>query len=68
MKVNQIGTLTEALRTVDTAHKAGYRVVISHRSGKTEDTTIADLAVGLGHGQIKTGRCRAPTVPRNTTS
>jgi enolase len=55
VKVNQIGTLTETLRTVDTAHKAGYRVVISHRSGETEDTTIADLAVGLGCGQIKTG-------------
>ncbi|MBL7259940.1 phosphopyruvate hydratase [Paractinoplanes lichenicola] len=55
VKVNQIGTLTETLRTVDTAHKAGYQVVISHRSGETEDTTIADLAVGLGCGQIKTG-------------
>jgi enolase len=55
VKVNQIGTLTETLRTVDTAHKAGYRVVMSHRSGETEDTTIADLAVGLGCGQIKTG-------------
>jgi enolase len=55
VKVNQIGTLTETLRTVDTAHKAGYRVVMSHRSGETEDTTIADLAVGVGCGQIKTG-------------
>jgi enolase len=55
VKVNQIGTLTETLRTVATAQKAGYRVVISHRSGETEDTTIADLAVGLGCGQIKTG-------------
>ena len=55
VKVNQIGTLTETLRTVETAHKAGYRVVISHRSGETEDTTIADLAVGFGCGQIKTG-------------
>jgi enolase len=55
VKVNQIGTLTETLRTVDTAHRAGYRVVMSHRSGETEDTTIADLAVATGCGQIKTG-------------
>jgi enolase len=53
--VNQIGTLTETLATVDAAHKAGYRVVMSHRSGETEDTTIADLAVAVGCGQIKTG-------------
>ncbi|AGZ42817.1 phosphopyruvate hydratase [Actinoplanes friuliensis] len=55
VKVNQIGTLTETLTTVDAAHKAGYRVVMSHRSGETEDTTIADLAVAVGCGQIKTG-------------
>ncbi|MGW4527195.1 phosphopyruvate hydratase [Amycolatopsis sp. NPDC004378] len=55
VKVNQIGTLTETLLTVDTAHKAGYSVVMSHRSGETEDTTIADLAVPTGCGQIKTG-------------
>jgi len=55
VKPNQIGTLTETLATVDAAHKAGYRVVMSHRSGETEDTTIADLAVGVGCGQIKTG-------------
>jgi enolase 1/2/3 len=55
VKVNQIGTLTETLRAVQTAHKAGYRVVMSHRSGETEDTTIADLAVATGCGQIKTG-------------
>jgi enolase len=55
VKVNQIGTLTETLEAVDTAHRAGYRVVISHRSGDTEDTTIADLAVGTASGQIKTG-------------
>ncbi|MCG5469309.1 phosphopyruvate hydratase [Micromonospora sp. LAH09] len=55
VKVNQIGTLTETLATVEAAHKAGYRVVMSHRSGETEDTTIADLAVGAGCGQIKTG-------------
>jgi enolase len=55
VKVNQIGTLSEALDTVDTAHKAGYTVVMSHRSGETEDTTIADLAVATNCGQIKTG-------------
>jgi enolase len=55
VKVNQIGTLTEALAAVETAHKAGYTVVISHRSGETEDATIADLAVATNCGQIKTG-------------
>ena len=55
IKVNQIGTLTETLDAVETAHKAGYRAVISHRSGETEDTTIADLAVATAAGQIKTG-------------
>lgn len=55
VKVNQIGTLTETLDAVDMAHKAGFRSVISHRSGETEDTTIADLAVATGAGQIKTG-------------
>jgi enolase len=55
IKLNQIGTLTETLRTIDIAHKAGYTTVISHRSGETEDTTIADLAVAVGAGQIKTG-------------
>ena len=55
VKVNQIGTLTETLDTVETAHKAGYSVVMSHRSGETEDTTIADLAVATNCGQIKTG-------------
>ena len=55
IKVNQIGTLTETIAAVDMAHKAGWRTVISHRSGETEDTTIAHLAVGLGCGQIKTG-------------
>jgi enolase len=55
IKVNQIGTLTETLDAVETAHKAGYRAVISHRSGETEDTTISDLAVATGAGQIKTG-------------
>ncbi|MFE6974491.1 phosphopyruvate hydratase [Streptomyces sp. NPDC057682] len=55
VKVNQIGTLTEALDTVDTALRAGWTAVMSHRSGETEDTTIADLAVATGCGQIKTG-------------
>ncbi|OGG50490.1 phosphopyruvate hydratase [Candidatus Kaiserbacteria bacterium RIFCSPHIGHO2_02_FULL_54_11b] len=55
IKVNQIGTLTETIAAVDMAHKAGWRTVMSHRSGETEDTTIAHLAVGLGTGQIKTG-------------
>ena len=55
VKVNQIGTLTETLTTVEAAHKADYTVVMSHRSGETEDTTIADLAVGTNCGQIKTG-------------
>ena len=55
IKVNQIGTLTETLRTIDMAHKAGYTTVTSHRSGETEDTTIADLSVATSAGQIKTG-------------
>ncbi|MDP2618829.1 MAG: phosphopyruvate hydratase [Hyphomicrobiales bacterium] len=55
VKVNQIGTLTETLEAVETAHKAAYTVVISHRSGETEDATIADLAVATNCGQIKTG-------------
>ncbi len=55
VKVNQIGTLTETFDAVDMAHRAGYRTMMSHRSGETEDTTIADLAVALGCGQIKTG-------------
>jgi enolase len=55
VKVNQIGTLTETLETVEVAHRAGYRAVMSHRSGETEDATIADLAVATNCGQIKTG-------------
>jgi enolase len=55
IKVNQIGTLTETLEAVETAHKAGYSAVMSHRSGETEDATIADLAVATNCGQIKTG-------------
>ncbi len=55
IKVNQIGTLTETLEAIQMANRAGYTAVISHRSGETEDTTIADLAVALNAGQIKTG-------------
>ncbi|MDD5698946.1 MAG: phosphopyruvate hydratase [Victivallaceae bacterium] len=55
IKVNQIGTLTETLDAIEMAHKAGYTAVISHRSGETEDTTIADIAVAVNAGQIKTG-------------
>ena len=55
IKVNQIGTLTETLETMATARRAGYSTVISHRSGETEDTFIADLAVATGAGQIKAG-------------
>jgi enolase len=55
IKVNQIGTLTETLDAIRTASEAGFRSVISHRSGETEDVFIADLAVGTGAGQIKTG-------------
>ncbi len=60
VKVNQIGSLTEAFDAVEMAHKAGYRAIISHRSGETADTTIADIAVALNAGQIKTGApCRS---------
>jgi len=55
VKVNQIGTLSETIAAVDMAHKAGYKAIMSHRSGETEDSTIADLAVALNTGQIKTG-------------
>jgi enolase len=55
VKVNQIGTLTETLETMEVAHRAGYTTVMSHRSGETEDSTIADLAVAANCGQIKTG-------------
>ena len=55
LKVNQIGTITETLETIELARKNGYKTIISHRSGETEDTTIADLSVGLELGQIKTG-------------
>lgn len=55
LKVNQIGTITETLETIELARENGYKTILSHRSGETEDTTIADLAVGLNLGQIKTG-------------
>jgi enolase len=55
IKLNQIGTLTETLECIDMAKRAGYTCVISHRSGETEDTTLADLAVATNAGQIKTG-------------
>ena len=55
VKVNQIGTLSETFDAVELAHRNGYRTMMSHRSGETEDTTIADLAVALNCGQIKTG-------------
>ena len=55
IKPNQIGTLTETLATIKLAQNSGYKVIVSHRSGETEDTTIAHLAVGVNAGQIKTG-------------
>ena len=65
IKVNQIGTLTEAFETVKLAQEAGYNTVISHRSGETEDTTIADIAVAFNAGQIKTGApCRSERVAK----
>jgi len=65
IKVNQIGSLTETLCAVDMAHRAGYTAVISHRSGETEDTTIADIAVATGAGQIKTGSlCRTDRIAK----
>jgi enolase len=65
VKVNQIGTLTEAIRAIEMAQKAGYRAIVSHRSGETEDTTIADIAVAFNAGQIKTGApCRTERVAK----
>ena len=65
IKVNQIGSLTEALDAIELAHRNGYRTIISHRSGETEDTFIADLAVGTGSGQIKTGApCRSERIAK----
>ncbi len=65
IKLNQIGSLTETLEAINLAHHAGYTTVISHRSGETEDTTIADLAVAMGTGQIKTGSaCRSERIAK----
>ena len=65
VKLNQIGTVSETLETVAMAQKAGYGTVISHRSGETEDAFIADLAVGTGAGQIKTGSlCRSERIAK----
>jgi enolase len=64
-KVNQIGTLTEAIEAVELAHRAGWTSIVSHRSGETEDSTIADVVVGLNTGQIKTGApCRSDRVAK----
>lgn len=68
MKVNQIGTLSETLDAVEMAMRAGYGAVMSHRSGETEDNTIADLAVATNCGQIKTGSWPVPTARPSTTS
>ena len=65
IKVNQIGSLTETLEAIEMAKRAGYACVMSHRSGETEDTTIADLAVACNTGQIKTGApCRSDRVAK----
>ena len=65
VKVNQIGSLTETLDSVELAHRSGFRCMMSHRSGETEDTTIADLAVATNCGQIKTGApCRSDRVAK----
>ena len=65
VKVNQIGTVSEAIEAVELAKKHGYKTIISHRSGETEDTFIADLAVALNAGQIKTGApCRSERVAK----
>jgi enolase len=65
IKVNQIGTVTETIQAIRMAQDAGYTAVVSHRSGETEDTTIADLAVGCDCGQIKTGSlCRTDRVAK----
>ena len=65
IKLNQVGSLSETLEVIKLAHKSGYTAVVSHRSGETEDTTIADLAVALNTGQIKTGApCRSERVAK----
>ena len=65
IKFNQIGTITETMKTIHLGNKNGFKSIISHRSGETEDSTIADLCVGLGTGQIKTGApCRSDRVAK----
>ena len=65
VKVNQIGTLTEAFETIELAKESGYKTIISHRSGETEDSTIADIAIAFQSGQIKTGApCRSERVAK----
>ena len=65
VKVNQIGTLTEAFNAIETAKNAGYRTIVSHRSGETADSMIADIAVAFNSGQIKTGApCRSERVEK----
>ena len=65
IKLNQIGTLTETVEAIEMAHRAGWTAVVSHRSGETEDTSIADLAVALNTGQIKTGSlCRSERIAK----
>jgi enolase len=65
VKVNQIGTVTEAMETIEMAHKSGYKTIISHRSGETEDSFIADMAVAVNAGQIKAGApCRSDRVAK----
>ena len=66
--MNQIGTLTETFDAIEMAKRAGYTAVVSHRSGETEDATIADIAVATNAGQIKTGAILVQTVSRNTTN
>jgi len=68
VKVNQIGSLTETLDAIRMAEKAGYTYIISHRSGETEDSTIADIAVATNSGQIKTGSASRSDRTANTTS
>ena len=65
IKLNQIGTLTETIEAISLAHENGFTAIVSHRSGETEDTTIADLAVAMSCGQIKTGApCRTDRVAK----
>jgi cell division protein FtsB len=68
IKINQIGTLTETFAAIEMAKRAGWTAVISHRSGETEDSTIADIAVGSNAGQSRPARCRARTGSPSTTS